>query len=363
MDRRALGGEFGLARFSNNSRIADTMNDSPALQFFESGRDSIRAVLDVFPSKHILASAYSCRAVVDSLSHSGPQNLTLVDIDSSLYPNIDQIADHLHYRKGDYSDLLFFLGNLWGTRYPVSLLEFLQQFRRSGGTVIEDLTHKLDSQPLADSDGWMCSTRKWFGTTGLAALNLFEETFVASSNKTYTPSSLSLRLFHMRLLNFVPRQSAFRKLIIEQLRHSDEMLGSNQMISVANRREIRRFRSQDWSQILASRYRNKSRLEGCLQPTSTISVLNPIAANMSVFPTTIKISSGQEALRTYLRRHNVFAANLWPLGHLKAFYPSAYSLSRSALTLPCDQRFNMDSSTRIADLINSYRLNEEKTTG
>lgn len=363
MSRLAIGGEFGLSRFSTSSRLADTMNDSPALQFFESGRDSIRAVLDVFPSKQILASAFSCRAVVDTLSHPGPQNLTLFDIDSSFYPDVDRIAAHLEDRKGDFSNLLFFLGNLWGTKYPVGLLEFLRRFRKSGGTVIEDLTHKLDSQPLTESDGWMCSTRKWFGTTGLAALNLFQETFVANSNNTYTPSSLSMRLFQMRLLNFVPRQSAFRKFVIESLRYSDQMLGSSQLISVANKREIRRFRSQDWSQILASRYKNKSRLEACLQPTSTVSVLNPIAANMSIFPTTVKISSGQAALRNHLRDHNVFAANLWPLGTWGSLYPSAYSLSSSVLTLPCDQRFNEDSSARIADFINSYCLQEEKTTG
>lgn len=363
LTRLAVGGEFGLGQFSTKSRIANLVNDSPTLQFFNSGRDSIRAVLEIFSDKHILVSAYSCRAVVDTLGSHKCQSLTMFDIDSTFYPDVDHITAHLHGRRGDYSDQLFFLGNLWGTRYPEGLLEFLREFRRCGGTVIEDLTHKLDSRPLSESDGWMCSTRKWFGTTGLAALNLFQGGFVASPSNTHTPSSLSMRLSLMGLLRYIPRQSNFRKFIIERLHQTDERLGSNQLISVANQREVRRFRSQDWHRILATRHKNKLKLEECIQQTSAIRIINPVASNQSTFPTTIKISTGQMALRNYLRRNNIFAANLWPLGHWRLFYPAAYSLSCSVLTLPCDQRINEDLSARMADLVNSYTHKESKTIG
>ena len=351
----ALGGEFPLSSFAKNSLALNNAHPSPGTIYFESGRDAIRALLTTFPTRQILASSYSCETVISALGCSSRNNLKLLEIDSTMYPDPQLIKEQLLSQAGDYSNSLFFLGNLWGTPYPLELISFLKSFRDGGGIVVEDITHKFDLGPMAEVDGWICSVRKWFGTSGLATLDLNHHGFNADQKNLRVAPLVSGRLILMKSLNYFPRQSILRRQIIERLRNSDAALGSSNLISLASTHEIRRFKHQDWQQIFAARIRNKIVYEQQLQQNSLIQILNPTTENLSSFPTTIKISTGNTGLRAFLRSNDIFAANLWPLGQWGIAHLGATGLSHLTLTLPSDQRFNSGSCARVADIVNQYQ--------
>lgn len=349
----ALGGEFPLSSFAKNS--LNKAHPYPGAIYFESGRDTIRALLNIFPRRQILASSYSCETVISALGWPNGNNLKLMTIDSTMYPDIHLIKEQLLDQAGDYSNALFFLGNLWGTPYPLELISFLKLFRDRGGIVVEDITHKFDLGPIAEVDGWICSVRKWFGTSGLAMLNLCHHEFNADQVNLRVAPRVSGRLILMKCLNYFPRQSILRRQIIERLRNSDAALGRSNLLSLASSHEIQRFEQQDWQQIFAARIRNKIVYERQLRQNSLIRILNPTTENLSSFPTTIRISIGNEGLRTFLRSKDIFAANLWPLGQWSIAHPGATNLSHLTLTLPSDQRVNSESCARVADIINEYQ--------
>ena len=351
----ALGGEFSLSSFAKSSLVLDKADPSPGAIYFESGRDAIRALLTIFPKRKILASSYSCETVISALGWSNGDNLKLLAIDSTMYPDPQLIKEQLLSQAGDYSNALFFLGNLWGTPYPLELISFLKLFRDGGGIVVEDITHKFDLGPMAEVDGWICSVRKWFGTSGLATLNLCQHGFNADQENLRVAPRVTGRLILMKSLNYFPRQSILRRQIIERLRESDAALGRSNLISLASAHEIERFEHQDWQQIFSARIRNKKVYEQQLKQSSLVQILNPTTENLSSFPTTVKISTGNKGLRAFLRSKNIFAANLWPLGQWSIAHPGATSLSHLTLTLPSDQRFNSGSCAQVADIVNQYQ--------
>jgi len=293
--------------------------------------------------------------VTNALAWSNSKNLVLLPIDSTMYPNPDLIREQLVNLKGDYSKTMIFLGNLWGISYPTKLISFLDSFRKGGGLVIEDITHKLDLEPIGQSDGWICSLRKWFGTSGLAVLNLNQQSFKANQDNSCIAPGLSGRLIWMQSLNYLPRQSFLRRQIIERLRNSDAILGTKNLVSLAHPKEIERFKHQDWQQIFSSRVRNKIVFEQILNQNLGFQILNTTTDALGCFPTTISISSGHQAIRAFLRQQNIFAANLWPLGQWGEAHPKANDLSKSTLTLPSDQRFSEETCIKIAELINHYQ--------
>ena len=359
----ALGGEFPLSRFPKDSLARSKIDPSPGAIYFESGRDAIRALLTILPKRQIFASSYSCEAVISALGWLNGDNLKLLAIDSTMYPDPELIKIQVQRQAGDFSNALFFLGNLWGTPYPLELISFLKSFRDGGGIVVEDITHKFDLGPMSEVDGWICSVRKWFGTSGLATLNLYHHGFAADQDSLRIAPLVSRRLILMKSLNYFPRQSVLRRQIIERLRKSDPALGSSNLISLASAHEIERFEHQDWQKIFAARIKNKMVYEQQLQQNSLIQILNPTTENLSSFPTTVKISTGNKGLRAFLSSKNIFAANLWPLGQWSIEHPEAISLSDTTLTLPSDQRFNSGSCARIADIVNQYqRINPPSGT-
>jgi hypothetical protein len=358
--RIALGGEFGLSRVPRGLTTPTRLSFSPETMYFQSGRDAIRALLTIFPQKRIFASSYSCDSVINSLRWENWENLILLDIDSTLYPDLNYLGEKLSLRTGDYSDTLFFLGNLWGTPYPPDLHLFLDSYRNGGGTVIEDITHKIDLRPIDEADGWVCSARKWFGTSGLAALNVYGSSLIDEQLNLRVASSMSMRLVLMQVLNYFPKQTVLRRQIIELLRDSDSKLGYGKLITLASRTEINRFQNQDWQSAFEARLRNKQIYEDRIEQNLTIKIVNPTTLNFGSFPTTIKVASGQLELRAFLRSKNVFAANLWPLGEWGAANPNANKLSTLMLTLPTDQRYDSESCIRIAELVNHYQAKLDK---
>jgi dTDP-4-amino-4,6-dideoxygalactose transaminase len=319
--------------------------------FFESGRDAIRAVLSQFSNRKVIASAYSCKAVLDAFSHTHEGALVFVDIDESYYPNTTQLVQLLQSYHGDYSRIVFFLGNLWGIPYPKSLLELLNIVRSGGGVIVEDLTHNLDASPLAQAHFWIASLRKWLGTSGLAAAAPSIGTTNALPVPTVHASQVSLRLFQLRTLSHFKHQSAMRIRIIESLRRSDAALGNRAEPVLAHAREIQRFRSQDWPKIFARRMQNKSVLEQILRHETELQILNKVSSDCGPFATTIELASGSAGLKNYLRQHDIYAATLWPLGNWAEVHPRSLALSNSCLTLPCDERYSPERVEEMAHLV------------
>ena len=356
----ALGGEFALSRVPRSTTPLTRLSFSPDTLYFQSGRDAIRAMLTFFPQKKIIASSYSCDSVINALRWENCENLNLLDIDSTLYPDLNRLREKLSRPTGDYSDTLFFLGNLLGTPYPPDLVIFLKSFRAEGGTVIEDITHKIDLTPIDEADGWVCSARKWFGTSGLAALNVCGSSLINEKVNVCVASSMSMRLVLMHVLHYFPKQTVIRRQIVETLRKSDTKLGYNKLIKLASQAEINRFKNQDWQSVFEARLSNKMIYEDRIKQNSTIEIVNATTGNSGLFSTTIRVASGQQELRAFLRSQNVFAANLWPLGKWGAAHPIANKLSSSLLTLPTDQRYDSKSCIRIAELVNYHQARPER---
>jgi len=352
-----VGGEFSL-RYHKKKFGTRPNSLAGKLHLVRSGRDALRAALSYFPNKsRIFVSAYTCDSVFAALSMVPRVEVIVVDIDDSMYPSAAVLSAIVGSATKDFSTDIYLLGSVFGIEYPSSLLHFLEQFRDKNGTVIEDITHRIDLDSPPERDAWFCSIRKWFGTPGLGAFSVsLTANKLGSDNLFHSRvDHLRLRNAGMRLLGYKRLQQFFRRPLIEYLRWTDRRLGLHRKISTPNLADVAAFGSIDWNSLLKTRHENKKALELLLEDVGGIRLVNSSTNADGSFPLTIWVDKDRDGLRSHLRAANIFAPVLWPIaGSPDQNSARAKVASEHILTLSLDQRYGINEVNRCADLVKDF---------
>ena len=348
-ERKPIGGEFSIGSFKTDETFEIWHSYLGPITQMGSGRDALRALLGMWPSRSIVfLSAFSCDAITTTLVSQCNLDLRLIDIGPNLYPDISIFRKELA-EFGDRAIIL--VGNLYGTKYPNEIINFINEVRSLGIPVIEDRTHNLDLAPTIRSDAWFASARKWIPAPGLGI-------YSAPSPCSVPLRRFSSRIFYrytaMRILGYVLLFPTIRNKLVAILRNSDSRLGSGRQLIGKAYFGSTKISANQFSAVLDIRRRNAKILAEYLISISQIEIIN-LSSSASSFSVTFRCLSYRDELREFLSARSIFAPILWPVPEsYELLYPNTYSFSKSTLTIPLDQRYSVKETIFVATSIKEF---------
>ena len=348
-ERKPIGGEFSIGSFKTDETLEVWHSYLGPITEMGSGRDALRALLGMWPNRSIVfLSAFSCDAITLTLASQCNLDFQLIDIGMNMYPDVSIFRKELA-KFGDRAIIL--VGNLYGTRYPVEFVNFINEVHSLGIPVIEDRTHSIDLDPTIRSDAWFASARKWIPAPGLGV-------YSASSPCSIPVRRFSSRLFYrytaMRILGYVLFYPPIRNKLVSFLRNSDSQLGSGRKLIGKAYFGSTKIAADQFSEFLDIRRRNAKILAEFLNPISQIEILNS-SFSTSSFSLTFRCLNYRDELREFLRVRSIFAPILWPVPEsYELLYPNTYSFSKSTLTIPLDQRYSIKETIFVATSIKEF---------
>ena len=348
-DRKPIGGEFPIESFKFDDSFEIWHSYLGQINQMGSGRDALRALLSMWPSRSIVfLSAFSCDAITSTLASLCEQDFRLIDIDSNMYPNISSFHEEI-VKFGDKAIIL--VGNLYGTKYPDDFVSFINEAHSRGIPVIEDRTHNIDIRSTIRSDAWFASARKWIPAPGLGVYSTAKPCSIRARRFS---TRLFSRYIAMRILGYVLFFPFMRNKLVSFLRNSDSRLGSGKKLIGKAFFGSSVIDANQFSRFLDIRRRNAKILTAYLDSITQIEILNSSDLTSS-FSLTFKCLNQRDELREFLRNRSIFAAVLWPVPEsYKHSFPNAFSLSKSTLTIPLDQRYSIEDAIFVAKSIKEF---------
>jgi len=238
---------------------------------------------------------------------------------------------------------------------------FYKEIQDNGSIIIEDATHSLLSSFTLESrpDYYVGSLRKW--------LALPDGGFVLScnDNNSNLPTILPPDLFYTRCRchamvlkrHYIQDGSHWKKeRFLDLFAQADGHL--EQKSEVFGMSEISRtiFRETNWEELILLRRKNYRFLHDALTPYATW--LRPVFSTLpdDVCPLFMPIwvsENHRNILKDFLVGNHIYTPVHWPFSSL---IPQGHenSIYHHCLSIPCDQRYNEESLSRVLETIDRY---------
>jgi hypothetical protein len=347
--QKPIGGEFGITGLKRKAFCDPWYNSLGPVVQRGSGRDALRSLIRGWPDRSVVvASAFTCDAVISALTAVKGLRIQLIDIGPNLYPDVSTLRREVENCR---KSAIVLVGSLYGTEYPADLVDLLSYFQSEGIPVVEDRTHNIFSTKHIASDGWFASARKWVPSPGLG--------IYGSSSTPVRPHSLVLgfsfrilkRYVEMRLLGIFLLWPKVRNRLVSSLRKTDVKLGTGKTIVGESRFSSPNVDHQQVMNFLRIRQINAETLKDCLHSVPYLNLLNS-EVQTSYFTLTFRCSAYRDELRAYLRDRSIYAPVLWPVPEsFEKQFPKTHQVSKSVLSIPIDQRYSINDMTDIANAI------------
>ncbi|MGO4940666.1 hypothetical protein ACTQ45_11695 [Fundicoccus sp. Sow4_D5] len=351
-----IGSEFWIddnTLVEHNSEMPSWLRRFGDVVLTSSGRGALSLILDhVKPRvKSVLLPSYICQSVILPFEKAGYE-LNFYDVDKYLKPvDIELI-------KNSNVGIFLHMG-YFGFSTNEILSDLISSLKSESVITIEDVTHTLFSKqnrPI-ESDFIIGSIRKWFGIPSGG--------FLASDKIT----KLELIDANVDFIN-IRRSSLHQK--FEYINSGNKCIKST-YLSGFNRAEhildedIRPYKIDHESEVIimnlddkelqSYRQRNYKFLLKHLRDVGGIEVLSSDIENdvtPMFFP--IYVKSNRDELRSRLIEKEIYCPVHWPIpkqvnGHLDITTKYIYN---SILSIPCDQRYQIEDMRRIINEIVSF---------
>ena len=350
--QKPIGGDFSLKRSKSSWFETPWHTGFGPICLMGSGRDALRALMRTWPYKStVLLSAFSCDAVISALACRKDLTIHLVDIGTNLYPDVTSLRRE---SEKDDQHKIVLVGNLFGLPYPPILMDFLSDATSWGVSIIEDRTHNLCNDIGFASDTWFASVRKWIPSPGLGIYSATDTNSLVDAPTTRFSLLLTLRYLIMRLIGVFLYRPKIRDFLVSMLRKSDVKLGSSRILIGNAFGASARIDQLEFLNFMEIRRQNASHFLRCLGTTPQLELLGA-QVPYSPYSLTFSCRNYRDELREYLRNRSIFAPVLWPVPEeYKLVYPNAYSLSKTVISIPIDQRYSVNDMERIAIVINDF---------
>lgn len=351
-----IGSEFWI---DDNNSVEDN-NEMPSwlrrygnIVLTTSGRGALSLLLDhVKPRvKSVLLPSYICDSVILPFEQAGYE-LTYYDVDKYLKPiNIDMI-------KNSNVGIFLHMG-YFGFSTNEIISDLILSLKSESVITIEDVTHTLFSQrnkPI-ESDFIIGSIRKWFGIPSGGFL---------ASDKTINFELIDANVDFINIRRLSLNQK------FEYMRSGNESIKST-YLSGFNRAEhildedVKPYKIDHESEVIIKnlddkelkcyRQRNYKFLLKHLRDVGGIEVLfSDIENDVTPMFFPIYVKSNRDELRSRLIEKEIYCPVHWPIpkqvnGHLNITTKIIYD---SILSIPCDQRYQIEDMRRIINEIVSF---------
>lgn len=353
-----IGSEFHISSHNKLTEKNLMLKDNNLLLNY--GRTAIKFLLeslrDIESVTGILLPNYLCESIIKPLRD--------IEIPFEFYKvdkNFQIILNDLESKvKPDWA---VFILDYFNIRQEKEVRNYLQIIRNSN-IIIEDITHSLFDRKEPVGHVQIASLRKWLGIPSGALIRDFyngelynhvlpiaceinarvvQKRFYAANLKTlYIENQLNENIKSEFLNMFAEAETILDKSIIEV-----------QSIDSISKEIIDHY---DFKAMTDIRKRNYKTLYDGLKGVKKVEVMNGVPDNNNVplgFP--IKVQD-RDSLRSTLIEGQIYPPVHWPLPDelLLESTDDILKISRSIMTLPCDQRYSETDMNRIITIIKNH---------
>lgn len=351
-----IGSEFWI----DNNNLDEARHGMPSwlsrfgdVVLTSSGRGALSLMLShVRPSvKRVLLPSYICESIIRPFEIAGYE-LIFYDIDNYLKPiNIEFI-------KCTNVGIFLHMG-YFGFSTNEVLSGLISSLKSKSVITIEDVTHTLFSQrdkPI-ESDFIIGSIRKWFGipSGGFLASNKTMTFELMDSNVHFTNIrrlSLNQKFEYMSSGN-----ESIKSTYLSGFNIAEQILDEDVRPYKIDRESEVIIKNLDKKELQSARQRNYDFLLKHLRDIGGIDVIFDNFENDVTplfFP--IFVKNNRDELRRKLINKEIYCPIHWPIpkqvnGHLNIITKNIYD---SILSIPCDQRYQIEDMRRIMNEIVSF---------
>jgi len=323
-----------------------------------SGRGSLSLILNsiekLVHSKIVLLPGYICNSVLQPFLDQGYQCI-FYDIKQTLEPDMESVKNGLKKNPGVFFHLGYF-----GFRTNKVLESTLEEVRKPGTFVIEDVTHSFFTRegPDVRNDYEFGSIRKWAGM--LSGAMVWPKKNLDDIKLAENSDFLSVRRKAMELKGRYMRsgRESIKKQYLKLFQESQVIIDQDTEPYAVDKFSIQIINNLNVTSLAAKRRKNYNAL---LRDLSGFSFLTPVFSECSegivplFFPVFVK--ENRDDLRKYLRDREVYCPIHWEKPSVidSRVLDSSDAIYNRILSIPCDQRYGVGDMERIVNLIHEYR--------
>jgi len=351
-----IGSEFWIDKsklIHDSNKIPSWLSRFGDVVLTSSGRGALSLMLDhVKPRvKSVLLPSYICQSVILPFEIAG-YDLNFYDVDKYLKP-ID-----LEIIKNSNVGIFLHMG-YFGFSTNEILSDLISRLKSESVITIEDVTHTLFSQqnkPI-ESDFIIGSIRKWFGipSGGFLASDKIMNFEVIDANVDFINirrSSLNQKFEYMRSGN-----ESIKSTYLSGFNRAEQILDEDIRPYKIDRESEVLIKNLDNRKLQSDRRRNYGFLLQYLRDVDGIEVIfNDVENDITPMFFPIYVKNNRDELRRKLIEKKIYCPVHWPIpkqvnGHLNITTKIIYD---SILSIPCDQRYQIEDMRRIINEIVSF---------
>lgn len=357
MHTSEIGGDFDLASEWTTSplrsRFDQWMSEHKSVPKFRTslatGREALFLLLnsDTLASRNrMIVPAFICESVIDAVPPH--MSIDFVDIDAGGNPRIEDLESALAIEPENTSVIMI---PLFGHSYPAALADVFSSAQSSGVSLIHDLTHEFFSvQTIEDLS--FASLRKWFPTPDGALCftekpvrspDLNEADWIDERVRLMQSKYLWRKTTQGKKETFWPRLAELEQEIgPPSTAHSMSQFGKDALHRL------------DVVEMIQVRRRNAMFIENQLAELEEVHPIRTLGSS-NACPIGVPIQLPEERrdkIRADLAKARIYCPVHWVLPRTvdPVLYSSAAQLSRTVLTLPCDQRYTEGDMEHLLDV-------------
>lgn len=342
---KVIGGLFGLGtpKIDSVAGLPPFLHSEALLMV--NARSCLFAALRVARAARTWMPSFLCPSVISAVKAAGSE-ICFYRVDNSLQVTDDKFLNELH--AGD----AFLFINFFG--FP-GAADIATRAREFGAVVIEDASQSLLTPPSINlADFLIYSPRKFLGVIDGGVL-LGNCDLITSIEKLEPPNSHWLEL--------AAKSAAARAKF-------DAGEGDNHWFEAFQWAEenapIGHFRISELSRaLLSSAFDYDAFAQARQRNFRTLLDLFPKSSLFKDLPERIiplgfpMVISERDSIQKHLAEKRIYAPVHWRIdGFVPPKFENSHALSRSILTLPCDQRYDSDDMIRIANELNLLGIGE-----
>ncbi|MCP4239851.1 MAG: hypothetical protein QF890_11300 [Myxococcota bacterium] len=338
-----IGGMFGLPPEGATGTAPPFGGES---LFLANARSGILYVVRDLDPATIWMPSYLCQSMVEVLGELR-ERVRYFPVDAALQVSDIEWCEAI--REGDIVCVIDYFG--WASSRALK-----RKARSAGATVLEDACQALLTGGLGEeADFLLFSPRKYVGVPdGGVLVSMRGKPFAGASLQAAPEEWWQIAFAAAELRREFDERGASdsdRRWYELFQRAEDGPSGCYAMSSLA-RSQL--FGSFDFAQISACRRDNYATLFERLGRIALLPAPAPSVVPLG-FPVRFENEEIRERVRRGLIAEEIYPPIHWPLGDVvPASFVESHDLSRTILTLPCDQRYDSAHMTRIADAVEAH---------
>lgn len=351
---REIGSDFWEIRecetYDFLSFIGKKSSDNIVL--LKSGRNAIKALCEVLRSrKTVLLPAFTCSTVIEPFCDSKFEIL-YYDINEDF--TID--TDSLNYLIANEKPDLILVHSYWGFNTCGDADLILQQFRNSGGVLVEDLTQSLFSENVRlGADYYVSSLQKFFAIPNGGFIMSKNQLNIEKEDDKSGIDVIASKTFMLKK-DYMAYKNDAKAQFKEGYKKINAIMEDNSAIYGISQMSEHILNKLDIGYIKEQRVKNYNYLHDYVNENcKKLRVAMPKAGQGTVplyFPVFPK---NRSAFQAYMSERDVYCPIIWPKSEMiKGSFPTADKMYNNLICIPIDQRYTEEDMKHIGEVLSGY---------